>query len=325
MKYMNNQAEIKNILVTGGGGFIGSNFLRFAYGIKHDIKKRRDFYSKKLQYRIIAPIHGELDILNSNQLNNVFEDLLPEVVINFAAHRDASSAEFQRGDLQGSAWKTNVKGVENLSKICKEYGSFFIHISTDMVFSGFKSNPGPYNEKTRPEVKVENLSWYGWTKAEGERVLGDNNNSAIIRVGNVTQTLYDPKLDYVGKILYLFDTGKIYPLFNNQYLSLTYIPSLLEVIEALIRKKSNGVFHVASKNIFTPYELGEYLIKKTRSKSGVVKGISIDNYLKRFPHRYPQYGGLLAEETSKQLGVKLFDWEQIIDIFVEKTKVSSNV
>ncbi len=321
---MKNKSKAKNILITGGSGFIGSNFLSYALGQGDNSKNRNDFSSKKLQlqHRIIAPSHEELDILNVSQLINKFKDLSPEIVINFAAHRDANSAELQRGDMQGSVWNTNVKGVENLSKICKEYDSFFIHISTDMVFSGSRNNPGPYNEKTKPEMRLENLSWYGWTKAEGERVLASNKKNAIIKVGNVTNILYDPKLDYVGKILYLFDRNKLYPLFNDQYLTLTYIPSLFEVIEALIRKKINGVFHVASKNVFTPYELGEYLIKEIRDKTGVVKRVSIDDYLKAYPNRYPQYGGLLAEETARQLGVKLFDWKQIIDPFIKKMRAS---
>lgn len=301
----------KVILVTGGAGFIGSNFLNYAN-------------SKKLQYRIIVPSHEELDILNVVELRKIFQNFSPEIVINFAAHRDANSAERQRGDINGSAWKTNVEGVENISKVCQEYDSFLIHISTDMVFSGSRDNSGPYSEKTQPETSPENLSWYGWTKAEGERALKNNKKSAIIRVGNVTQTLYDPKLDYVGKILYLFDRNKLYPLFNDQYLSLTYIPSIFEVIKVLIKKKINGVFHVASKNIFTPYELGEYLIKKVRNKTGAVKGVSMGDYLKVSPHRYPQYGGLLAKETSRQLGVKLFEWKQIIDPFVEKMRAIPN-
>lgn len=319
---MRGKSKTKNILITGGSGFIGSNFLRFAHGLEQDSQNKRDFFSKKLHYRIIAPSHSELDILNVAELRKTFQNHLPEIVINFAAHRDANSAELQRGNVKGSAWKTNVKGVGNISKLCQEYDSFCIHISTDMVFSGLKNNSGPYGEKTKPEEKVENLSWYGWTKAEGERVLKDNKKTAIVRVGNVTQPIYDPKLDYIAKILYLFDQGKIYPLFNNQYLTLSYIPSVLETIGKLIISNKSGVFHVASKNIFTPYKLGEYLVKKARGRINVLRSMSIKEYLEKSPNRYPQYGGLLAKKTSEQLQVKLFDWGRIVDFYIEKVNSS---
>lgn len=306
----------KNILIIGGAGFIGSNFLNYASGL--DSNKNKDFYSKKLHYGIISPNHKELDILNVEQLKNAFEFFSPKIVINFAAHRDANSAEEQRGNLNGSAWKINVNGIKNLSKICKEHNSFLIHISTDMVFPGSKSSPGPYDIDNQPEISSKNLSWYGWTKAKGEGIIKDNNKSAIIRIGNVTQALYDPKLDYVGKILYLFDRNKLYTLFKDQYLTLSYLPSIFEVIEILIKDKKTGIFHVASKNVFTPYRLGEYLIEKARGKKGVIRGVSINDYLKKWPNRYPRYGGLLAEKTACQLGIKLSKWEEIVDLFVEK-------
>jgi dTDP-4-dehydrorhamnose reductase len=300
---MKNNPKTKKVLIIGGGGFIGSNFLK---------------HSEEMPYMILSPTRRELDLLNSDQLKNTFNNFMPEVVVNFAAHRDANSAESQRNSLQGSAWKTNVEGVANLKNVSEEYGSFFIHISTDMVFPGSKNNPGPYNENAQPETMSEKLSWYGWTKAQGEKIL-KNSNSAIIRIGNVTQPVYDPTLDYVGKILYLFDTKNLYPLFNDQYLTLSYIPSIFEVIKILVRSKKVGIFHVASNNIFTPYKLGEYLIEKARRKKGIVKAVSIDEYLDTSPNRYPKFGGLLADKTAQQLGIKLLSWEEIVNFFIEKT------
>lgn len=304
---MSMKLKRKKILVIGGSGFIGRNFLNH-------------IALKKLNYDIISPRHIDLDILNVEQLKKVFNVFCPEIVINFVAHRDANSAELQRNDLNGSAYKTNVKGTENLYKVCKEYASFLIHISTDMVFSGSKDNNGPYEEEDLPEKKRENLSWYGWTKAQGERLLRNDNKVAIIRIGNVTRFIYDPKLDYIGKILYLFDQGKLYSLFNDQYLTLTSISSLFQAMEIIIEGKKNGIFHVASRNIFTPYKLGEYLIKKARGNGSAIKDISIDEYLNKFPNRYSKYGGLLADKTAHELGIKLLNWEEIVDLFVSSLK-----
>lgn len=289
------------ILLTGGSGFVGSNFLGYMT------------VSKKNKYRIIGPSHKELDILNVRQLHTLFSRYNPDIVINFAAHRDANSAEEQRGDKQGSVWQTNVVGVSNISKICKKYNCFFIHISTDMVFSGKVESPGPYAEETKRETKLKNLSWYGWSKAESERIVQENDKSAIIRIGNVTKPISDPGLDYIGKILSLYDRGQLYGLFYDQYLTLTPIPLLFTVIEELIRNPQYGVFHVATNSTFTPFELGKYLVRRARGKSEQIQGVSIDDFLAERPNRYPKYGGLLAHETARRLHIRLPEWKKIVD------------
>lgn len=299
---MKNTRKRKKILVTGGGGFIGSNFLEFVA-------------QKKLDYDILSPSHAELDIQNKTLVKDFFNKYKLSMVVNFAAHRNANTAEEQRGNKNGSAWKTNVTGVGNLSEISERFGNFFIHISTDMVFSGLKNNRGPYDEISKRERYLENLSWYGWTKAHAERILEKNKNSAIIRIGNVTKPIYDPALDYIGKILYLFDQGKLYPLFDDQYITLTYIPSIFEVIEILIEKKIAGVFHVSSSNVVTPYELATYLIEKVRGRKEAIKKISIDSYLRKFPNRYPKFGGLLSKKTGRKLGIEVKTWQDIVKIF----------
>lgn len=306
---MNGSAKSKNILITGASGFIGSNFLSFAAKLKGK-------NLKKMNVRIIAPSHKQLDIIDIEQLKRAFDIFHPEILINFAAYRDANSAEKQRNDFLGSVWQTNVKGIQNISKISQEYKSFLIHISTDMVFSGKEDNPGPYNEESKIEANINNLSWYGWTKAEAERSLVYNLNSAIIRIGNVTQPVYDPQLDYIGKILYLFDQRKLYSLFHDQYLTLTYIPFLLDAIDAIIKSKKSGIFHIASNNIFTPYQLGSYLVKQIRGVTDAIKAVSIDEYLGRWPNRYPKFGGLSAKKTVQQLSIESLTWEEIINLFV---------
>lgn len=291
----------KNILVIGGSGFVGSYFFRHLA------------LSKKFNYQSIAPSHSELDILNLPSLNSVMAQYRPNVVINFAAHRNANTAEEQRGDRNGSVWKTNVLGASNISKTCQKYESYLVHISTDMVFSGNEKTPGPYSEDAKVEADMKNLSWYGWTKAESEHMIKNHSQSAIIRIGNVTLPIYDPKLDYVGKILSLYDRGQLYGLFCDQHLTLTPLSLLFDVIEKLIANPSYGVFHVATSNTFTPYELGDYLIRRARGKTNQLRKVRINDFLKERPNRYPKYGGLFAQKSAHRLQVKLPDWMDVVD------------
>lgn len=287
------------ILVTGGKGFIGSNFLRFA--------------ARQSSFVIHAPAHRAFDLLNVEQMEHVVSRLRPKVVVNFAAFRNATLAERQRGDVNGSAWQTNVVGAEHISGVCRACGAFLVHISTDMVFSGVRQSKGPYSEHAAPEDSLDRLSWYGWTKREAERRLEGNENAAIVRIGNVTQPVYNPTLDYVGKILYLFDRRELYPLFDDQFLTLTPIPLLCRVIEAIVKRRKPGIYHVATSDIFTPYELGAYLLKKMY---GEVKGLqraTIAAYLRNAPNRYPQYGGLLTHHTQQELGIAMPRWREVID------------
>ncbi len=300
----------QTILVTGSSGLVGSNFIESVRG-------------KNLLngIHIINPSHMEMDISKKSSINRYVEKYKPDVIINFAAHRNANTAEEQRKNKKGTAWKTNVQGTKNIISIGKKNGIYTIHISTDMVFSGRIKDKGPYHELHKPKRSSSKLSWYGWTKLLAEDIVGSYDGGAIVRIGNVTKPIYDPNLDYLGKILWLFDNKKLYPLFDDQFITLSYLPDVNRSLIALIKNKMRGVFHVASTNLLTPHDLAEQLIYKARKTKGKVKKISIEEYLRAYPNRYPKYGGLKSEYTQKKLGIKFPSWQKIVDNFIKHAKV----
>lgn len=311
----------QTILITGASGLIGSNFLRF-FPTKKNSDRDLEFVDRSLSGKLVCPPHNQMDISSSKQVKNFFEKYKPNVVIHFAAYRDATSAELERGNQDGLVWKSNVTGVKNLAKLCSETGCYFIHISTDMVFSGRKNNPGPYSESAPTEENIKRLSWYGWTKKLGEdTVKKSGKNYAIIRIGNVTIPAYDPKLDYIGKLVWLYNNSSLYPLFKDQEITLTYVPDLARVIKSLLRKKKKGIFHVATKDLVSPFILAQYLVKSLSGDRSQIKESSIDDYLKEFPNRYPKYGGLSTKKTEKMLQVKFTDWKEIADNFIKYMKL----
>lgn len=287
--------------MTGSRGFIGSSFIEVVLNT--------------INYKIIRPSHQQMDISSITSIERVVLKYRPDTIINFAAHRNANTAEEQRNNKKGSAWKTNVIGAKNLAELCSEYKAHLVHISTDMVFSGYKTRRGPYSEKDTPENDPENLSWYGWTKRLAEKEIGSRKISAsIVRIGNVTKPTYNPSLDYIGKVLWLYDNG--YSIFRNQYITLTRIGDLIQVILKLVDEKINGIFHVASSDLVTPARLAEHLIRKVGSKKGAVRGSNIDRYLKGIPNRYPKFGGLKSQFTQEKLGIKFMTWKEMVSDFI---------
>ncbi|HSD63755.1 MAG TPA: GDP-mannose 4,6-dehydratase, partial [Ignavibacteriaceae bacterium] len=143
---------MKNILVTGGAGFIGSNFINFILKKYDDY---RIFNLDKLTYAgnldNLTPsvdnpnfnfIKG--DITNSELVQYVFEKYEIKYVINFAAesHVDRS--------ILGSEifYRTNVIGTNVLMEMARKFkAEKFVQISTDEVY-GSLGKEGLFTEAT---------------------------------------------------------------------------------------------------------------------------------------------------------------------------------
>lgn len=143
---------MKNVLVTGGAGFIGSNFINYI------LNKRDDYFivnldkltyagnlenlkpsEKKKNYHFIKG-----DIINIDLAKYIFEKFNIKYVINFAAesHVDRS--------ISGSEifFRTNVMGTNVLLEVSKIFGvEKFLQVSTDEVY-GSLGPEGYFTEST---------------------------------------------------------------------------------------------------------------------------------------------------------------------------------
>ncbi len=291
------------ILVTGSEGLVGSRFV--------ETSKRKNF----LHY----PKQVEFDITNPNEVKDLISSYNFCAVVNFAAFTDVGRAEEERGNKNGLYWQVNVEGVRNLVQAvrpCLER-IHYIQISTDMVFSGGSEDPGPYKEEHPIEEDLSKLTWYGYTKGQGEKVVRDvlGNRASIVRIIYPVRAKFDGKLDYIRKPLKLFDSGSLYPLFSDQQISITFIDELCGVLDKIIIGNIRGVFHISSRDQTTPFELISEVIEKTRERSDGLKPIVLNNFLAQnsFPeYRYPHFGGLSVNNTEKKLGFKFSTWREIV-------------
>lgn len=299
---------MKKIYVTGGSGLVGSRFV--------------ELYSQK--YNLLTPDYPEVDITKKDDVDKLLKKEKPDAIVHLAAYTNVGEGERQRGDKNGDCWQVNVEGTQNLVSSLDPYKTHYIHISTDMVFGGSAEDPGPYSEDHLPGSDASKLTWYGYTKAAAEREVRKNlgENSTIVRIIYPVRAKYDLKMDYLAKPLSLFDEGKLYPLFDDQQVSIAFIDEVALALDKIIERNLKGTFHVSSKDTTTPYKLISYLIEKVRGEVGVVKPSSLKDFLKTVdnPVRYPMYGGLKVEKTQAALGINFRTWKEIVDEIVRQQK-----
>jgi dTDP-glucose 4,6-dehydratase len=149
---ISDEVEVMNVLITGGAGFIGSNFVR------HMVNKYPNYNIVNLDSLTYAgnlenlkDVQGKMNykfargnITNFELVDHLIKENAINVVVNFAAesHVDRSIVDpniFIETNIQGTQTLLNAAKANNISK--------YIQISTDEVY-GSLSETGYFTENT---------------------------------------------------------------------------------------------------------------------------------------------------------------------------------
>lgn len=127
------------IIVTGGAGFIGGNFIHYMLKTHKDYRiVCLDCLTYAGNMETLASVMDnqnfrfcKVDITDRETVSRVFEEESPDIVVNFAAesHVDRSI------DDPGVFLKTNIIGTQVMMDACRKYGIKRYHqVSTDEVY-----------------------------------------------------------------------------------------------------------------------------------------------------------------------------------------------
>ncbi|MGC8594969.1 MAG: dTDP-glucose 4,6-dehydratase [Candidatus Kryptoniota bacterium] len=143
---------MKSILITGGAGFIGSNFVRYFLKQKPDVEvinMDKLTYAGNLEsLRDIeenARYHFyQGDITDSLFVKRLFHEWHFDWVVNFAAE-----SHVDRSILGPQVFvETNIRGTMTLLEVCREFGvEKYLQISTDEVYGSLGAT-GKFTENT---------------------------------------------------------------------------------------------------------------------------------------------------------------------------------
>ncbi|MDN4853482.1 dTDP-glucose 4,6-dehydratase [Pediococcus pentosaceus] len=169
---------MKNIIVTGGAGFIGSNFVHYVVNNHPEVNIT---VLDKLTY---AGNRANLAGLPADRVNLVVGDIADaelvdklvknaDAVVHYAAesHNDNSLID------PSPFIQTNIIGTYTLIEACRKYGVRFHHVSTDEVYGDLplrEDLPGHgegEGEKFTPESRYQPSSPYSSSKASSDLLV----------------------------------------------------------------------------------------------------------------------------------------------------------
>ena len=165
-----------NVLVTGGAGFIGSNFLHLSVP---RFAERRFVCADKLTYaanlQSLASVAGapnyalrRVDIADAQAVDALFRDEKPDLVVHFAAESHVDRSIHGPREFV----ETNVNGTFNLLEAARRAwagrtDALFHHVSTDEVYGSLHASDPRFTEESRYDPS----SPYSASKAASDHLV----------------------------------------------------------------------------------------------------------------------------------------------------------
>lgn len=269
--------QLTNILVTGGAGFIGANFIRYLAKIGFTGKvinldsltyagdlKNLENIEKHLNYRFVKG-----DIRDSELLDNVFQTEEIDTVVHFAAESHVDNS------ISGPKIfiETNVLGSFELLTVARKNweigkgdyknGVLFHHISTDEVY-GSLGESGYFTENT----PYDPSSPYSASKASSDHLV-----TAFYRTYKLPITISNCSNNYgpfqnQEKLIPLMITnaltGKNLPVYGDgkNVRDWLYVEDHCDAIWTILKSSKDGKkYNVGGNNEWKNIDIVHYICK----------------------------------------------------------------
>jgi len=271
------------ILITGGCGFIGSNYI-------NSLLKSNIFNNNTFDYIInidkLDYCSSEDNIYNNKDNRYIFikgstcdKDLLQRIFntynIEYIVHFAAQTHVDNSFDNSISYTIDNILGTHQLIECCRLYGNIkrFVHISTDEVYGELSINC----ENSIENSILNPTNPYAATKAGAEFIVRSYYYSyklpvVIIRCNNVYgPNQYPEKI--IPKFITLLKDNKKLPIHGCGLTrrNFIYIDDVVNAINIIITKgQENNIYNIGSADEYNVIEIATILLKMVKGDEEIV-------------------------------------------------------
>lgn len=280
---------MNEILITGANGQLGTEL-------------RKLFDEKDILYN--APTSSELDITDSQIVEQYINHLKPEYIFHCAAYTAVDSAEDKGKELN---WGVNAEGTENIARVSELVGATLVYISTDYVFDGESK------EEYQVDSEVNPRNEYGRSKLAGEQAVQKYcSKYYTVRTSWVFGEYGE---NFIYTMLKLAETYKKITVVADQVGRPTWTKTIADFLYHIYQTNPEyGVYHLSNDDSCSWYEFATEILK---DKDIEIQPVTSEQYPQK---AYRPRHSVMSLDKTQATGFETPTWREALNLFLGDIK-----
>jgi dTDP-4-dehydrorhamnose reductase len=285
------------VLVTGASGLLGISLALEAMR-EHEVIGVHRGKLKSAPFQTIRA-----DLLHRNAIDSIFEQARPDWLVNCAALANLDACE----ENPNLARILNTEIPGELAQACLKRGVRMVHISTDAVFDGEKTDQ--YTEADPPSPP----GIYSQTKLDGERAVQEADAKAIIARVNFFGWSLSGKHSLGEFFVSSLSAGKTVNGFTDVIFCPIFVGHTTRLLLAMLEAGLCGLYHVVGRQAMSKYQFGVEVARRFGLRDSLIspKSVLSSSLTARRSHNL----WLSTHKLSTDLGREIPDFSTGLDEF----------
>jgi len=277
------------VLVTGANGFTGQHLIKTLVAKGFEVVATSRNASRLPSYNNLT--YYNIELTDVRNVENLFDLTKPSAVIHTAAMSKPDECAANPSLCNANNIEATQHLLDAATKVDTQH---FVYLSTDFIFG----EGGPHAEDDTPAP----LNLYGASKLKAEALV----NAASLKTTIIRPVfMYGPvwenrRPSFIQWVAGKLQNGESIKVVTDQARTPTYIGDLCWGIRKIINDKVSGTFHLAGKDIVSPYDMAVAVAKHLNLPLGLIEPVTASTFPE--PVKRAQRSGLKIDKAVDALG-----------------------